>query len=76
MKILKDGTIKPCCDWVEDELYHLEVSNFKVFYTADSYKPDSGDYETDTEIPLNFCPNCGAKTEAEVNENDSEKRTS
>ena len=59
MKIMKDGTIEPCCKFTEGWLSRFHTDGNIIFF-VDFYGDDLFDYS-----PVNFCPSCGAKTEVE-----------
>ena len=71
MKLTKSGYIEACCEWSKAEFN---------FWNKDSLvRNDDGTFEYSGLVvdvwnnyyynfPLNFCPNCGAKTEIEGGE--------
>ncbi|MBX8640738.1 MAG: hypothetical protein KIS29_10425 [Thermoplasmata archaeon] len=68
MKLLKDGTIEPCCDWVRNAMIApiMKIDPYdasgKIGRPVLRITSLGGWFLL---LYLNYCPNCGAKTEIE-----------
>ena len=64
MKIMKNGTIEPCCDkakeWIDCFCVYIHNEKNKVIEVT--VLRSSDEYY---DLPVDFCPFCGAKTEVE-----------
>jgi hypothetical protein len=59
MKIMKNGTIEPCCDGSKYFMGYFDAYNNIIEITV------CHNYDEYSDMSIDFCPFCGVKTEVE-----------